>query len=517
MNLLKIESVELNHAPKQHRLAPFLGGNLLQFWQLIRIVASNVETENHQPPLGQQGHMDRSHNPLFLLLFALLLSTLQGCVQHASKSSQLQASTSRNLTLPPAERSQQNHLLTTQNNPHDLWQRIREGFQLPTAHQQQFRPQMRHFLSLDNFFVNVSQRAEPFLYFIVDSLEKRGLPTELALIPVIESAFKPLAHSSSKAAGIWQFIPSTGRLYDLKQNHWYDGRRDIYASTLAAINLLDDLGKQFNGDWLLAIAAYNGGPTMVLKAMAKNRRLGKPTDFWHLELRSETQRYVPKLLAIREIILNPKRYRINLPLIPNHPQLAKVNLSAQISLKTAATLAELSTAETTRLNPGFKRGITSPHVQYLLLPMEQAKIFSFNLKKIQRKRLKKTEPNREKSRQNHYRVQQADTLWSIAYRFGTTAPQLALWNQIGLQYKIRVGQHLRIASGREKTTEVAFKTRHPLHHRVKKNESLFLIARRFELNIADLRRWNRIDYGQQPNVGQLLRLTPERKVRLNAS
>ncbi len=411
--------------------------------------------DNHSAPLGRQGPMDKRHNPLFLLLFALLLSTLSGCVQHASKTASLQASSARNLTLPPATQSQQKSAVAYQsNNHHDLWQRIRDGFQLPVTHQQRFRPQMRHFLSLENFFENVAQRAEPFLYFIVDSLEQRGLPTELAFIPIIESAFKPMAHSSSKAAGIWQFIPSTGRLYNLRQDHWYDGRRDIYASTLAAINLLDDLGKQFNGDWLLAIAAYNGGPTMVFKAIEKNRRLGKATDFWSLDLRSESRRYVPKLLAVREVIRNPKRYRVNLPLIPNHPQLAKVNLSTQISLKTAAKLSELSEAETTHLNPAFKQGITAPKgVQYLLLPMEQANIFIANLKQRQRNH---TPPLRVKSNQNN-------------------------------------------------------------HYRVKKNESLFFIARRFQLKIADLRRWNRLDYGQQPRVGQLLRLTPEANVKLNAS
>ncbi|MCH9049085.1 MAG: transglycosylase SLT domain-containing protein [Proteobacteria bacterium] len=226
----------------------------------------------------------------------------------------------------------------------------------------------------------VSGRAEPYLYYIVEELEKRNMPLDLALLPIVESAYNPFAYSRSRASGIWQFMPSTGRIYGLKQNWWYDGRRDIVAATGAALNYLQKLHQEFDGDWLLALAAYNSGEGNVGKAIRRNKKAGKPTDFFSLRLPRETRGYVPSLLAVAEIVSNPGKYKITLKPIANTRYFKQVDINSQIDLATAGELSELSIEELYTLNPGFNRWATDPEGPHrLLIPVDKVTAFENKL------------------------------------------------------------------------------------------------------------------------------------------
>ena len=203
---------------------------------------------------------------------------------------------------------------------HSIWPRIRDGFAIDTHLDHPWvQSELAWYSKHPEYLFRTMTRAEPFLHYILEEAEKRDMPTELVLLPIVESAYQPFAYSHGRAAGIWQFIPSTGKLYGLEQNWWYDGRRDIYASTQAALNYLQNLNKLFKGDWTLALAAYNSGSGTVQRAIRKNKKKGKPTDFWHLKLPKETRAYVPKLMALKELVENSELYDISLRCIPNAP------------------------------------------------------------------------------------------------------------------------------------------------------------------------------------------------------
>ncbi|MCW8831561.1 MAG: transglycosylase SLT domain-containing protein, partial [Gammaproteobacteria bacterium] len=214
-----------------------------------------------------------------------------------------------------------------------VWQHVRAGFKLE-AHTDKklMQSELAWYAGHKGYIQRVMERSDPFLHYILSEAEKRNLPTELVLLPIVESAFQPFAYSHGRAAGLWQFIPATGRLYGLKQNWWYDGRRDIYASTQAALKYLTNLNKLFKDDWLLALAAYNSGSGTVQRAIRKNKKRGKPTDFWNLDLPRETRSYVPKLLALKELITHPQKYDISLRCIPHVPGFKRIDVGSQIDL-----------------------------------------------------------------------------------------------------------------------------------------------------------------------------------------
>jgi membrane-bound lytic murein transglycosylase D len=259
----------------------------------------------------------------------------------------------------------------------NLWDRLFDRFDLPEVSHQDIDRELNWFINHPTYIERVQSRAEPFLYSIVKQLEKNNLPGELALLPVIESAFQPHVVSPAHAAGIWQFIPATGRHYGLKQSHSYDGRRDIYASTRAAIKYLKKLRNDFNGDWLLAIAGYNCGEGAVARAIQRNAARGLPTDFWSLNLPQETRSYVPRLLAVAKLFSESEQYGFELRPIPNQALYKTVKLNNQVDLALAANAAEISLDRLFELNPGFKRQHVDLDGSYRLFIPAHKKIVDF--------------------------------------------------------------------------------------------------------------------------------------------
>ncbi len=388
----------------------------------------------------------------------------------------------------------------------DLWQRLFSLYQLPPLKHPRVDRELRWYASHPEYIHRVQARARPYLYTIVSEIEKSGLPGELALLPVVESAFKPNAYSRQRAAGLWQFIPSTGRLYGLKQDWWVDLRRDVHASTRAAIAYLKKLNAEFHGDWLLALAAYNSGEGTVQRAIRRNRRLHRPTDFWHLRLPRETRAYVPKLLAVARIFAQAEDYGIALEPIPNQPLYTQVEIDSQLDLALAAELAEMPLEELYRLNPGFRRWATAPQGPHLLvLPLEKVELFEERLAKL---------PATERIRWRRHVVQRGDTLGRISRRYGTPVRVIRQTNHLRSN-RIHPGQALLIpvASQKFSTSLASLRGFEPTRgkeaakiHVVRRGESLWGIARRYGVKVSHLRRWNKLKGDKSLRPGQRLRI-----------
>lgn len=266
-----------------------------------------------------------------------------------------------------------------QNRPQDLWERIRMGFRLAEVNPELTRRHERWYAERSDYLLRAIDRSRPYLYHIADEVEKRDMPMEVALLPLIESAFNPMAESPKQAAGIWQFIPSTGRVFGLKQNAWYDGRRDVLAATRAALDYLQVLHRQFDS-WELALAAYNCGEGCVARAIARNRAHGLSTTYAALPLPTETRHYVPKLLAVRNLVRDPQSAGISLQAMANEPYFVQVRISQPMPTRQAAKLADMSLEEFLALNPAFQRRIIHTDTRgVLLLPADRVEVFHHNL------------------------------------------------------------------------------------------------------------------------------------------
>jgi len=380
-----------------------------------------------------------------------------------------------------------------------IWPRVREGFQIPNDSdtlQKRVASELKWFTKHKNYMSRVLRRADPFLHYILEEAEKRKLPTELVLLPIVESAFQPFAYSHGRAAGIWQFIPSTGRQYGLKQNWWYDGRRDIYASTQAALDYLENLNKMFKGDWMLALAAYNSGSGTVGRAIRRNKKANRPTDFWHLKLPKETQAYVPKLLALKEIISKPEKYSVSLRCIPDAPGFKQVATTSQIDLALAAELAEIDLETLYNYNPAFNRWATDPDGPHtLILPTNAAEIFEKNYSTLAKD---------EHLRWSRHKIKSGETLGHIAQKYNTSVKHLKKVNSIRGN-NIRAGKYLLIpVSSKNKSSYVLSSSQRlkstqskkrggsnsRLTHIVQNGESFWEISRKYKVNMHSLAKWN---------------------------
>lgn len=285
------------------------------------------------------------------------------------------------LTADPIEEFIQEHdTADTYAGQDDLWERIRDGFSIPDIDSEYTAKHENWYASRPDYVKRMLERSQKYLFHIVEEVEKRGMPTEIALLPMIESAYNPQAYSRSHASGIWQFVPATGKDYGLKQNYWTDKRRDVTAATNAALTYLQKLHGMF-GSWDLALAAYNAGEGTVSRAIERNRKQGLPTDYQHLRLPEETKHYVPKLQAIKNIVFKPDEFGLSLVDIPNRPYFTRVLAPKQIDAKLAAELAEISPEEFSALNPSYNRPVivSNNEVHQLLLPTWAADRFKENL------------------------------------------------------------------------------------------------------------------------------------------
>ncbi len=381
------------------------------------------------------------------------------------------------------------------NEPEDLWQRLRNGLSLPHQTRQRIDANINWYKRHPAYIDRVAKRAEKYLHIIVEEAEKEGIPLEIALLPIVESAFQPFAYSHGRAAGIWQFIPSTGKLYGLKQNWWYDGRRDVVASTHAAIKYLKDMHRSFNNDWLLALAAYNSGWGTVSRAIKRNKRKGKNTDFWSLDLPRETEGYVPKLLAIAEIIAHPEKYNLSIQPILNKPYMAEVDTGSQIDLALAADLAEISLEDLYVLNPGFNRWATDPKGPHkLMVPIEKVENFEQNLAKL---------PKDKRLAWVRHRIKKGQSLLSIADKYNTTVKLIKNLNNIRGNL-IRENQNLIIPvsslKGKSYTLsaeqrQLALqntrrKGKEKITYRVVSGDTFWSISRKFDIGYRALAKWN---------------------------
>ncbi|MEI7795554.1 MAG: transglycosylase SLT domain-containing protein [Methylococcaceae bacterium] len=266
-----------------------------------------------------------------------------------------------------------------------VWARLISLYSLPKIENERIDREIDWYLNHPNTLSTIQKRAEPYLHLILDEIEAKNIPGELALLPVVESAFVPNANSRVDASGLWQFMPATGRMFGLQQNSWYDGRRDVYASTKAATTYLKQLSNSFDGDWLLALASYNWGKGNVKKSIERNEGRNMPTDYWSLRMPDETANYVPRLLAIAQIFSHADEYKVNLHHIPNKPYFEVVNLDSQLNLSKAAEMADMSLHDFLKLNPAFNKSKTAPEgsgPRRLLIPVAKAESFKENLAQL---------------------------------------------------------------------------------------------------------------------------------------
>lgn len=347
-----------------------------------------------------------------------------------------------------------------------------------------------------NYLHIISQRAELYFYHIVHSAEKRGIPLEIALLPAIESGYDAFAFSQGHAAGLWQFIPSTAQAYGLTINWWYDGRRDVVASSKAAMNYLQALHRRFDGDWLLALAAYNAGGGTINKALRKNRKAGKPLDYWSLELPSETQRYVPRLLALASMLKQHfAKNKHDLPFIAYKPTFKQCSTRGQIDLALAAKLANVNLSSLQELNPGYNRWATAPNgPDYLLIGLNNAQAFEQKISSL---------PQHKRLTWVRYAVQNGDTLSTIAQKYRTSTQDIKTINQLD-DTKIRPKQILLLAKGtkglyKNQARDIIQKIQqhqvngnlHKIFHTVKPGDNFWEIAQNYDVNHLEIARWNK--------------------------
>jgi membrane-bound lytic murein transglycosylase D len=462
----------------------------------------------------------------------------------------------------------------------DLFDRMRAGFKLEDEDRHAIDVNEDWYANHPDYLERAFGRAELYMYHIVTELEARGMPLELALLPVVESAFEPFAYSRARAAGLWQFIPGTGQRFGMKQNWWYDGRRDVVESTRGALDYLQFLHDEFDGDWLLAVAAYNCGEMNVTRAIAHNKAKGKPTDFWSLKLPKETQGYVPRLLAMRRLVADPEAHGLGFSRIPNQPYFARVDTGSQIDLKVAADIAGITHEQLSELNPAFHRWATDPSgPHYLLVPADVAELFETNVRQLTpEQRLNATiytvkkgdsvaavakkfgtriEVIRElndlpsgplvvgtdlrvpssaltlppkvvlaaarvdgkrgainRGRQHVHVVRRGDTLWAVARRSGMDVKTLAMMNGMQPSDTLRAGQRLKLTSGtggssRAKRASSSSSTSQssgsgPVTYVVRAGDTLYAIAKLFQVTVAQITAWNDIHSRSMIKPGQKL-------------
>lgn len=435
-----------------------------------------------------------------LLLIFLILSGCQSVID-------------KNQTLASLKSKSVNTIQYSQED--DLWQVIANRQGIKSVSNSRVQSRIDWISNHPEYLSLISKRAEPFLYLVVSELEKQNVPIEIALLPIVESDYYPFSYSHGTAAGLWQFIPSTGRMYGLEEDWWHADRRDVLASTKAAANYLNDLNKMFKGDWLLSIAAYNAGPGRIQRAIDTNIKLGKKTDFWSLDLPQETEKYVPKLLALSQVIKNPSRYNQKLLEIDNKPFLNEVELDSQFDLALISQWTGLSIDQIYNYNPGLKRWATPESLPYImLLPEEVIYSFNDNLSK---------QGQRPKISWTRYKIKQGDSLSLIAQNYNTTIGQIMSVNELDND-AIRADKYLIVPlaqksegyyslsdNQREKSRLNIQKNSEKIIYTVVAGDSLWKISIKFDTTINNLVKWNQISPSDSLSIGKELVILRDNK------
>lgn len=397
-------------------------------------------------------------------------------------------------------------VIVTNTNDDNLWNYIDNRAKLKFDNKK-ITNYMSWFVNNPGYLSRVSVRAEPYLYFIIKEVQRRKMPIEIALLPIVESAFYPFAYSSQTASGLWQFIPNTGLFYGLEQNWWYDARRDINSSTIAALQYLENLHNLFEGDWLLAIAAYNAGPGRVRKAIRKNKKLNLATDFWSLDLPSETTAYVPKLLAVREIIRNPSKYNQQLKFIKNEQAIDYINIKSQLNIKKISQLSGVSINKIYNLNPGINRWITPPIANYkLVLPIDSITKFKKKLAAL---------PLISQLEWVRHKVSVGEKLPDIANAYSVSEDNLQsinrLDNSITKSGDFIIVPILKQYHSYHSLTDTQKQQRlqqqrlkENIQHTIINGDSLWKIAKLYQVSIANLMSWNNITNANFIKIGSKL-------------
>jgi len=436
--------------------------------------------------------------PLIRLIFSALLalSTLAFPIAHAEEQLALSTSSADPavpLTLSNARNIMLELIPDDELALGDLWVRIRSGFAMRDLDSPLVAKHEQWYASRPDYMARMTDRARRYLHHITVEVERRGMPSEIALLPMIESAFNPGAYSTSRASGIWQFIPSTGKNFGMQQNWWYDGRRDVISATNGALDYLQKLHDMF-GDWELALAAYNWGEGAVQRAQARNRKQGLPVNYTSLKMPDETRNYVPKLLAVKNIIANPASFGLVLEEIHDEPYFAAVSTAKHIDVKLAAQLADISMEEFTALNPAHNRPvILQDNSDLILLPVGAVEAFRANLENYDKPLVS----------WQSYQPKKGERLDKLAPRLGLSVEKLKSVNGLSGRAKVSTGQTLLVPiNGEESEAEDEFAVfnmhlsptndgaSRTIRHTVRKGETLASVARRYRVSIAKLKQWN---------------------------
>ena len=392
--------------------------------------------------------------------------------------------------------------------PGDVLAKLRQSFALTYDDNPRTAAELKWFVNHPDYLNRVFTRAQRYLPYIAAELQRRDLPLELALLPIVESAYDPFAYSHGRAAGLWQMIPGTAKRFGVKQNWWYDGRRDVVDSTRAALDYLEYLEGLNDGNWLNAIASYNSGEGNVLRAARRNRNAGKPTDFWHLKLPKETIMYVPKLLALVEIVSDPDKYNLTLPVVVDEQQFVVADIESQLDLSLAAELAGVDVDTVYQYNPGYNRWSTDPAGPHrLVMPVTVAEKFEAALSEV---------PAGERVRWKRHKVRNGEAISQIAEKYNTTASTIRAANNLRGN-TIRAGHHLMIpvakkplsaysqsADARLAKTQNRKRKGSKVEHIVRNGESFWTISRRYNVTHRQLAAWNGMAPGDTLSVGKRL-------------
>jgi len=401
----------------------------------------------------------------------------------------------------------------------NVWDRIKDNLTLDIPINENVIKHRNIYLKNPTALNNLLKRAEPFLFYIVEKLDENYIPLEIALLPLVESAFNPHARSSANASGLWQFVAATGKQFGLQQNWWYDGRRDVVASTDSAVEYLKYLHTFFDGDWMLALAAYNSGEGRVQRAVRKNVRKNRPSHYWELELPKETRDYVPKLLAVIDIIQHSEKYKINLHPIANKKVVGIVDIGSQIDLSVAANLANLPLSKFKALNPGFNQWATDPNFSTrFLLPNDNITIFNERMALL---------PQADRMVWQRYQIKQGDSLGIIAQKFHLNVKLIKTINKLP-NNKIRAGKHLLIPvaskNGNYVITDLPYKTKKSPEqvlpesaksitkktakakrvHTIRSGDTLWEISKAYNVSAKQIAKWNKISTKSTLKLGQKL-------------